>query len=72
MVVVWAAWCGRRARYDGDPMHDDKHDQDPEVLRTNEARGGQVSKGAPIKWVLIISTILAALALLLIYLSFAE
>ena len=53
-------------------MHDDKHDQDPEVLRTNEARGGQVSKGAPIKWVLIISTILAALALLLIYLSFAE
>jgi hypothetical protein len=53
-------------------MHDDKSNEDREVLGTNEARGGQVSKGAPIKWVLIVSTLLAALALLIIYLSFAE
>jgi hypothetical protein len=52
-------------------MHDDKSNEDPEVMRTNEARQGQVSKGAPIKWVLIISTVLAALALLVVYLSFA-
>jgi hypothetical protein len=59
-------------RCDGDPMHDDNPNDNPEVLRTNEARQGQVSKGAPIKWVLIISTGLAALALLVVYLAFAE
>jgi hypothetical protein len=53
-------------------MRDDKHNENPEVIRTTEARGGQVSKGTPIKWVLIVSTLLAALALLIIYLSFAE
>lgn len=52
-------------------MRDD-NPEDPEVKRTTEARQGQVSKGAPIKWVLIVSTVLAALALLIIYLSFAE
>jgi hypothetical protein len=51
-------------------MNDDKHNQDPEVIRTNEARGGQVSKGQPMKWVLIVSTVVAALALLIIYLFF--
>jgi hypothetical protein len=54
----------------GIPMHDDKHNEDREVIRTNEARGGQVSKGQPMKWVLIVSTVLAALALLIIYLFF--
>ena len=53
-------------------MHDDKSNEDPKVMGTNEARGGQVSKGTPVKWVLIVSTLLAALALLIIYLSFAE
>ena len=48
-------------------MHDDK---DPEVMRKTEARQGEVSKGAPMKWVLIVSTVLAALALLIIYLFF--
>ena len=51
-------------------MRDDKSSQDPEVIGTNEARGGQVSKGQPMKWVLIVSTVLAALALLIIYLFF--
>ncbi len=50
-------------------MHDDKS-TDPEVKRKTEARQGEVGKGAPMKWVLIVSTVLAALALLIIYLFF--
>ena len=41
-----------------------------EVKTPTEARQGEVSKGAPMKWVLIVSTVLAALALLIIYLFF--
>jgi hypothetical protein len=51
-------------------MHDDKPTEDREVKRTTEARQGEVAKGQPMKWVLIVSTILAALALLIIYLFF--
>ena len=51
-------------------MHDDKSTEDPEVKRKTAARQGQVSKGAPITWVLVISTGLAALALLIIYFFF--
>jgi capsular polysaccharide biosynthesis protein len=44
--------------------------EDREVKMTTEARQGEVSKGAPMKWVLIVSTVLAALALLIVYLFF--
>ena len=61
---------GRQCKRDGDPMRDDKPTEDTEVKRTTEARQGQVSKGAPITWVLIVSTVLAAVALLIVYLFF--
>ena len=51
-------------------MQDDKSTEDPKVKPTTEARQGEVSKGAPDKWILIVSTVLAALALLIIYLFF--
>lgn len=51
-------------------MHDDKSTEHREVKGTTEARQGEVSKGAPMKWVLIVSTVLAALALLIIYYFF--
>lgn len=51
-------------------MHDDKSTEQPEVKRTTEARQGEVAKGQPMKWVLIVSTVVAALALLIIYLFF--
>jgi hypothetical protein len=51
-------------------MHDDKSTEQPEVKQTTEARQGEVAKGTPMKWVLIVSTVLAALALLIIYLFF--
>ena len=69
LVVTWAVRRGRQTS-DGDPMRDDNSNEDPEVKRTTEARQGQVSRGAPIKWVLIVSTLLAALALLIIYFFF--
>jgi hypothetical protein len=53
-------------------MHDDKSTEDRKVKSTTEARQGEVSKGAPIRWVLVVSTVLAALALLIIYLLFAS
>lgn len=52
-------------------MHDDKSTEHTEVKGKTAARQGQVSKGAPITWVLIVSTVLAALALLIVYLFFA-
>lgn len=51
-------------------MHDDKPTEEPKVKRKTEARQGEVSRGAPMKWVLIVSTVLAALALLIIYYVF--
>ncbi len=51
-------------------MHDDKPTEDREVKRTTAARQGEVSKGAPMKWVLIISVLGAALALMIIYFFF--
>lgn len=51
-------------------MHEDKRTEDHEVKRTTEARQGEVGKGAPMKWVLIVSTVSAALALLIVYFFF--
>lgn len=51
-------------------MNDEPSSEDHEVKRTTEARQGQVSRGAPVWWVLVISTGLTALAFLIIYLVF--
>lgn len=48
----------------------DHSSDDHEVKKTAEARQGEVSKGTPVRWVLLISTIGAALALLIIYVVF--
>lgn len=42
------------------------------VKPTTEVRQGKVFKGAPMWWVLVISTVTAALALLIIYLLFVR
>lgn len=52
---------------------DNEHTRDDrEVKRTTEARQGEVSKGAPMWTVLVISTVVAAIALLIIYLVFVS
>lgn len=54
----------------GDLMPDNRPSEDHEVKRTTEARQAEVGKGAPMKWVLIVSVLGAALALLIIYFAF--
>jgi len=53
-------------------MHNDRSVEHPEVKTPTEARQGQVSKGAPIRRVLMISIALTVVAFLIIYLAFAE
>lgn len=51
------------------------HDRSPEhreVKQPTEARQGEVSKGAPVRKVLVISIALTVLAFLIIYLVFAS
>jgi hypothetical protein len=43
-----------------------------EVKEPTEARQGEVSKGAPVRKVLVISVALAVVALLIIYFAFAS
>lgn len=43
-----------------------------EVKQPTEARQGEISRGAPMSKVLVISTIATAIAFLVIYLAFAE
>jgi hypothetical protein len=54
-------------------MDNDHHsDEHPAVKRPTEARQGQVSKGAPIRKVLVISVSLTVIAFLIIYFAFAQ
>lgn len=53
-------------------MDNDHSDRHPAVKRPTEARQGQVSKGAPIRKVLVISVSLTIVAFLIIYFAFAE
>ena len=51
-------------------MPDNRPTEDHEIKRKTEARQGEVSRGAPMKWVLTASVLGAAIALLIIYFFF--
>ena len=53
-------------------MHDQHSPEHREVKTPTEARQGEVSRGASVRKVLMISVSLAVIALLVIYFSFAE
>jgi hypothetical protein len=53
-------------------MEDEHTPEKREVKQPTEARQGEVSKGKPMWWVLVISTVTAALVLLIIYLLFVR
>lgn len=53
-------------------MHDQHSPEHREVKTATEARQGEVSRGAPVRRVLLISVSLAVVALLVIYFAFAE
>ena len=53
-------------------MSDDNTPEHREVKQPTEARQGEVSKGAPMRKVLVISVALAVIALLMIYFAFAS
>ena len=53
-------------------MNNKRSNEHQEVKRPTEARQGQVSKGAPVRTVLVVSVSLAVIALLIIYFAFAE
>lgn len=53
-------------------MDKDHSNEHPTVKRPTEARQGQVSRGAPIRKVLVISISLTVIAFLIIYFAFAE
>lgn len=51
-------------------MPKDDSPEDREVMQTTKARQGEVSKGAPMRKVLLISIALTVIAFLIIYLAF--
>ena len=53
-------------------MHDDPSIDHREVKTPTEARQGEVSRGAPMRKVLVISTALTVVAFLIIYFVFAS
>jgi hypothetical protein len=53
-------------------MHDQNSPEHREIKTPTEARQGEVSRGAPMRKVLLISVGLTVVAFLIIYFSFAE
>ena len=53
-------------------MPNDDSPEHREVKEPTEARQGEISQGAPVRKVLVISVALAVVALLIIYFAFAS
>jgi hypothetical protein len=71
VLVVGDGRTGRIDRHQqGTIMPEDDSPEHREVKQPTEARQGEISKGARVRKVLVISLALAVIALLIIYLAF--
>lgn len=70
LVVGTAISTASISNQQGTPMPNDDSPEHREVKQPTEARQGEISKGAPMRNVLVISIALAVIALLIIYLAF--
>ncbi|MFW6077136.1 MAG: hypothetical protein ACOC71_05260 [Hyphomicrobiales bacterium] len=56
----------------GDEHGDEHGSEKRQVEEPTKTRQGEVSRGTPVWWVLVVSTVAAALALLIVYLLFVR
>lgn len=72
LVVATGRHGSAEANDMGASMDDEHGSEERQVEEPTKARQGEVSRGAPVRWVLVVSTVAAALALLIIYLLFVR